>query len=158
MTLRLSLGLLLSLLFGTYCYAAPSINEKQSDDSGFYLSSSTTKKHNFDMWQLNSGYSYSVSSNLQLYLSTSITAGNEHLEPERGIASGIKYGFTPRFSIESALTTSLNSPTETPSKQTAPLGFEVSSRYRLTELVDVHATLDIEQIESQYVLGIGYRF
>ncbi|WP_087022118.1 hypothetical protein [Thaumasiovibrio subtropicus] len=140
-----------------YAEADPATNTS----SGWYVSSQSVKKHNFDVWQLNSGYSYSVAPNLQLYLSTSLYSGNETVEPTRGLTSGIKYGITPRVSIESAVTTSLSSTPEdiqNDEKVASPVSFEVSSRFHITENVNVHATYDYESVEQQYILGIGYRF
>ncbi len=150
-----------SLLFcATAVYAEP--ETPPTTENGWYLSSQSVRKHSFDVWQLNSGYSYSVSNNLQLYLSTSLYSGNEVIEPTRGVTSGIKYGLTPRISIESAVTTALTSqPEESTSseeKSPSPVSFEVSSRYHITDKVNVHATYDYEDVEQQYILGIGYRF
>nr|WP_086940512.1 hypothetical protein [Thaumasiovibrio occultus] len=121
----------------------------------FYLSSQSSRRHNFDVWQLNSGYAYAVAPNLELYLSTSITSGNDQVSTIRGVASGVKYDVSPRLHIESAVTSRATTDQNT---ETNEVGFEVSSRYHLTEKVNVHATYDYEDVEQQYTVGIGYRF
>ncbi|MGR5147763.1 hypothetical protein ACQKP8_14610 [Photobacterium alginatilyticum] len=121
------------------------------DSSGWFMSSQSKSAEQFDVWQIDSGYAYSLSDNTELYLSTRLKSGNQAQAATRGLLSGVKYSFTPKISLQSALTS------ETVQKDTV-MGVEVSSQYEVTERVNLHATVDYEALEQIYQLGIGFRF
>jgi len=119
--------------------------------SGWFMSSNSRSAEQFDLWQIDSGYAYSLNNNLELYLSTRLSSGNDIISASRGVLSGVKYQVTPKVSLKSAVTS------ETVERDTI-LGVEFSSQYRMTEKVNLHATVDYEALEQIYLLGIGYRF
>ncbi|PSU31928.1 hypothetical protein [Photobacterium lutimaris] len=119
--------------------------------SGWFISSQSKGAEQFDLWQIDSGYAYSLSDNTELYLSTRLKSGNENQPASRGMLSGVKYSFTPKLSLQSAVTS------ETQDQDTV-VGVEVSSNYEVTEKLNLHATLDYEGLEQIYQFGIGFRF
>ncbi|MDX1303340.1 hypothetical protein [Photobacterium sp.] len=119
--------------------------------SGWFISSHSRAADQFDLWQIDSGYAYSLNNNLELYLSTRLSSGNDLISAGRGVLSGVKYQVTPKVSLKSAITS------ETVDRDTI-LGVELSSQYKMTEKVNLHATVDYEALEQIYLLGIGYRF
>ena len=119
--------------------------------SGWFMSSLSKGAEQFDLWQIDSGYAYSISDNTELYLSTRLKSGNESQAASRGMLSGVKYSFTPKLSLQSAVTS------ETQDQDTV-MGVEVSSNYEVTEKLNLHATLDYEGLEQIYQFGIGFRF
>lgn len=122
-----------------------------STSSGWFLSSQSRGAGQFDLWQIDSGYTYSISDNTALYLSTRLKSGNDNQSASRGLLSGVKYTLSPRLSLQSAVSS------ETQNKDSI-LSVEVSSQYDLTEHLNVHATMDYESLEQVYQLGIGFKF
>ncbi|MGF1685548.1 hypothetical protein L4C36_02515 [Photobacterium japonica] len=119
--------------------------------SGWFLSSQSRGAEQFDLWQIDSGYAYALTDNTALYLSTRLKSGNDKESASRGLLSGVKYHFTSRLSLQSAVTS------ETQDRDTT-LGVEVSSQYEVSERINLHATMDYEAIEQVYQLGIGFKF
>ncbi|MDV5171664.1 hypothetical protein [Photobacterium rosenbergii] len=122
-----------------------------NSSSGWFMSSQSKGAEQFDLWQIDSGYAYSISDNTELYLSTRLKSGNENQSASRGLLSGVKYSFTPKLSLQSAVTS------ETQNQDTV-MSVEVSSQYEVTERLNLHATLDYESLEQIYQFGIGFRF
>ena len=122
-----------------------------NSSSGWFMSSQSKGAEQFDLWQIDSGYAYSISDKTELYLSTRLKTGNESQSASRGMLSGVKYNFTPKLSLQSAVTS------ETQDQDTV-MGVEVSSQYEVTERLNLHATLDYESLEQIYQFGIGFRF
>ncbi|MGF1693423.1 hypothetical protein [Photobacterium kagoshimensis] len=120
--------------------------------SGWFMSSQSKNAEQFDLWQIDSGYAYSLNNDVELYLSTRLTSGNENQAASRGMLSGVKYNLTPKMSLRSAVTT------EKKLNQEATMGLEVSSQFNVSEKINLHATVDYEDIEQIYQLGIGFRF
>ncbi|KLV04390.1 hypothetical protein ABT56_14710 [Photobacterium aquae] len=119
--------------------------------SGWFLSSQSKGAEQYDLWQIDSGYAYSLTENTELYLSTRLKTGNDAHSATRGMLSGVKYNFTPKLSLKSAVKS------EKQDEETV-LGVEVSSQYEVTERINLHATMDYESLEQIYQLGIGFKF
>lgn len=119
--------------------------------SGCFISSFSQTAAPFDLWQVDSGYVYSLNNNLELYLGTRLFSGKSNKYASREVLSGVKYYLTPKVSIKSAVTS------ETVDRDTM-LGVEFSSQYKVTHKVNLHAAVDYEALEQIYQLGIGYRF
>lgn len=118
--------------------------------SGWFLSSQSHQQ-SFDIWQIDSGYAYSVTDNTQLYVSTHLTTSTDSQPASSGLASGVKYSVSPRISINSAITS------ETVNNQTT-LGLELSSQYDVSQKVNVRATVDYAELEKIIELGLGFSF
>ncbi|WP_261816670.1 hypothetical protein [Vibrio gallicus] len=107
----------------------------------------------FDVWQMDTGYSYSVMDNIDLYIATRIT--NSADEPhQRGFLSGMNYHFNDKLSLNSAIYTS---PASSQSVNNA-MSAEVSGKYMLTDTLNVKATLDYEEWQSGVEVKLGFSF
>ncbi|MCD9522040.1 hypothetical protein GLP14_04215 [Photobacterium carnosum] len=118
--------------------------------SGWFLSSQS-RQQRFDIWQIDSGYTYSVTDNTQLYVSTHLTTSTNAQPASSGLTSGIKYSVSPRISINSAITS------DTVNNHTS-LGLELSSQYDVSQKVNVRATVDYAELEKIIELGLGFSF
>lgn len=122
-----------------------------SGGSGWFLSSQSKSAEQFDLWQIDSGYAYALGKKTELYLSTRLKSGNALQGATRGLLSGVKYNFSPKLSLQSAVTSeSVN--------EEVVMGVEVSSQYEVINRVNLHATVDYEALEQIYQVGIGFRF
>jgi hypothetical protein len=126
-------------------------NGGQKLTSGWFLSSQSRHQQRFDVWQIDSGYAYSMTDNTQLYVSTHLTTSTEHQPATSGLASGVKYTLSPKISINSAITS------ETINNETT-LGLEFSSQYDVSQKVNVRATVDYAELEKIIELGLGFSF
>ncbi|PSU22624.1 hypothetical protein [Photobacterium kishitanii] len=150
-------GLLTFLIAPTMTQAAASIeknltyNDGKKLTSGWFLSSQSRQQQSFDVWQIDSGYAYSVTDNTQLYVSTHLTSGTDTQSASNGLTSGVKYAVSPRVSINSAITS------ETMNSHTT-LGLEFSSQYDVSQKVNVRATVDYAELEQIIELGLGFSF
>ncbi|PSW19010.1 hypothetical protein C9I98_14270 [Photobacterium sanctipauli] len=127
------------------------ILDDDDSSSGWFLSSQSRGAEHFDLWQIDSGYSYSIGDKTELYLSTRLKSGNELHSASRGLLSGVKYSLSRKLSLKSALTS------ETYDRETT-MGVEVSSQYEVTDSLNLHATMDYEALEQIYQVGIGFKF
>ncbi|WP_305843590.1 hypothetical protein [Photobacterium leiognathi] len=119
--------------------------------SGWFLSSQSRHKQAFDVWQIDSGYSYPIAKNTQVYLSTQLTSTTEQQHGSRGIASGVKYNFTPKVSLQSEINTAT-------SDEKTKVGIEVSSQYNVSDKLNLRASVDYEELEQVIELGLGFSF
>ncbi|UXI00870.1 hypothetical protein [Photobacterium sp. TY1-4] len=122
-----------------------------NEGSGWFISSQSKSVEQFDLWQIDSGYAYALGKKTELYLSTRLKSGNEFQGATRGLLSGVKYNFSPKLSLQSAVTS------ESVNEETV-VGVEVSSQYEVIDRVNLHATVDYESLEQIYQVGIGFRF
>ncbi|WP_070972383.1 hypothetical protein [Vibrio sonorensis] len=104
----------------------------------------------FDSWKIDGGYAYSIRDNVDIFV------GAQASTEENGFLSGVSYQLTPRVSLQSTLRTTRVEETET--NNDTVFSAEVSSRMRLTENIDVHATLDHQEWQNELELGLGFRF
>lgn len=130
----------------------PSLNQDPSSLMWF-LSSQTDTSHQFDLWKVDSGYKYSIIDSFELYIGARLFAADDKTDLEQGFLSGMTYHLTESITFKSAFLTRNN--TETNSMQT---DIEVSSRLKISEKVDLHATLDVEELQQVFQLGIGFSF
>ncbi len=119
----------------------------------FFISSEQDVQ-TFDSWKIDSGYSYSLFDNVDIYVGARVD--NTSSENQSGFLSGVSYQISPRFSVKSTLHTSSYSNVEE-GKDTL-ISAEVSSRMILTENLDVHATLDYQEWQQGVEVGLGFRF
>lgn len=139
-----------SVAFATELPALP--HQQKASPHGLYLSSEQAN-HNFDSWKIDGGYSYNVFKDIDLYVGARIDKSNS--SDESGLISGVSYQVNNRVSVKSTL----HSYTETINNEKLDtLSAEVSSRVRLTENVDLHATLDYQEWQQGFEVGLGFRF
>ncbi|SEG13354.1 ribonuclease regulator [Vibrio hangzhouensis] len=121
----------------------------------FFLSSGTkaTNTDTFDEWSIDSGYSYSVFDSLDVYIGARLNNSNE--SNNGGILSGVSYQVSDRLSVQSTVR---GYQVEENEQKQGAMAAEISSRVRLTENLDVHATFDFEKVQQGVEVGLGFRF
>lgn len=113
--------------------------------------SSDSNQHSFDSWTIDSGYAYNLFDKVDVYVGTRLDKNKES-----GFLSGLKYQISPRLSLKSSLHSYNNE--NAPQGQENGIAAEVSSRVHLTEHLDLHATLDYQEWQQGFEVGIGFRF
>lgn len=116
--------------------------------------SSTNDNNDFDSWKIDGGYSYNIFSKVDLYVGARLN--NSERANETGFLSGVSYQLTPRFSVKSTLH-SYSDDTLNDGKEST-IAAEVSSHMKLTENLDIHATLDYQEWQKGIEVGLGFRF
>ncbi|WP_047049788.1 hypothetical protein [Vibrio mexicanus] len=138
------------LSFASNLPALPS-QQKQSPH-GLYLSSEHANSQ-FDSWKIDGGYSYNLFKKIDLYVGARID--NSDNVNESGIVSGVNYQVNHRVSVKSTLHSYSEVTNET---RNNAMSAELSSRLRLTENLDLHATLDYQEWQQGVEFGLGFRF
>ncbi|MGF1775402.1 ribonuclease regulator [Vibrio nomapromontoriensis] len=119
----------------------------------FLLSGSKSSGNNLDQWNVDSGYAYSAFDSVDVYIGARL---NNSLESsDRGFLSGMSYQVSERISVKSMLR---GYQYEENNVKQAGMAAEISSRMRLTENLDVHATFDFEKVQQGVEVGLGFRF
>lgn len=141
------------LLLPSICLSSPFplAPEKASSHKLFISSNSNTEQ--FDIWQIDSGYSYNVFESLDLYVGASITSDSS--EKQNGFLSGMSYQFNENITFKSSLRAQVNKNDPTEEKQ---LSAEVTSRLKISDHVDLHATFDYEEWQQGLEVGLGFSF
>lgn len=108
----------------------------------------------FDSWVIDSGYAYNIFRNVDLYvgtrINTSINGGSN------GFLSGVSYKVNERILLKSTLYSS--SKLDEDSSRNERVSAELSSHLRLSENLNLHATLDYQEWQQGIELGLGFRF
>lgn len=130
------------------------ITDKTPSPHKWFLSSQSVPNDQFDLWQVDSGYSYSVIDSVELYVGARLRSNELETKSNQSLLSGIKYNFNDRLSLQSAIHTS-NAEAET---QKSTTSVELSSQLQLSEQIDLRATMDYEELQQVYQIGIGFRF
>ncbi|MCL9773360.1 ribonuclease regulator [Vibrio methylphosphonaticus] len=119
----------------------------------FLVSDSKSSSNNLDQWNVDSGYAYSVFDSVDVYIGARL---NNSLESsDRGFLSGMSYQVSERISVKSMLR---GYQYEENDVTQSGMAAEISSRMRLTENLDVHATFDFEKVQQGVEVGLGFRF
>lgn len=139
-------------LFATELPPLPSQQER-SPHKLFMLSESD--QQDFDSWKIDGGYSYNVFDKLDLYIGARVNNSDNKIN-ETGFLSGLSYQFTPRFSVKSTLHS--YSDERSSEDKDSSIAAEVSSRVKLTDNIDIHATLDYQEWQKGVEVGLGFRF
>ncbi|MFA0084234.1 ribonuclease regulator [Vibrio sp. 10N.261.51.F12] len=120
----------------------------------FFLSSdSKSSSDGIDQWNVDSGYSYSLFESVDIYIGARLNNSDE--SSDKGLLSGMSYQVSERISVKSTLR---GYQYEEDDITQAGMAAEISSRMRLTENLDVHATFDFEKVQQGVEVGLGFRF
>ncbi|MCK6262425.1 hypothetical protein KP803_03980 [Vibrio sp. ZSDE26] len=142
------------LIMCSYVHASPlpplSASGNNSPHSLFVSSEQGASQ--FDSWKVDSGYSYNLFDKIDLYVGTRLDNSDNG---ENGFLSGVSYQLTNRVSLKSTLHTYSEVVDDTKSDT---ISAEVSSRMKLTDNIDLHATLDYQEWQQGIELGLGFRF
>ncbi|MCG9598348.1 hypothetical protein L1D15_16630 [Vibrio sp. Isolate25] len=153
--MKTTLSLLLTLVAcSSMATELPALPSQQKNSPHKLFLSSEANQHDFDTWKIDGGYSYNVFDNIDLYVGARVNQGNH--TNESGFLSGVSYQITPRVSVKSTLHSYNEDSTEEGTDKV--ISAEVSSRMRLTENLDLHATLEHQEWQQELEVGIGFRF
>ncbi len=133
----------------------PPLPSQQSTSPHKLFISSVNDQQDFDTWKVDGGYSYNVFDKIDLYVGARLNNGDRI--NETGFLSGVSYQVTPRVSVASTLHSYTNESLVIDKRESA-ISAEVSSRVRLTENLDLHATLDYQEWQQEVEFGLGFRF
>ncbi|KJY82176.1 hypothetical protein TW81_13795 [Vibrio galatheae] len=144
------------LLFACPLFAAelPLLPSQQTTSPHKIFLSTENDQNDFDSWKIDGGYSYNLFDKVDLYVGARLNNSNK--VNETGFLSGVSYQLTPRVSLQSTLH-SYSDATVTNRKE-SNVAAEVSSRMKLTDNLDVHATLDYQEWQKGLEIGLGFRF
>ncbi|MEZ8823596.1 hypothetical protein [Vibrio sp. 10N.261.55.A7] len=145
---------LITLLLCSHAYATslPSLSSLEADSPHKLFMSSEQRPSNFDSWKIDSGYAYNVFDKIDLYVGTRVNNSNSN---ENGFLSGVSYQVSNRISVKSTLHTHTE---VTEDSRSEAISAEVSSRMKLTDKIDLHATLDYQEWQQGIEFGLGFRF
>ncbi|EJL6395369.1 ribonuclease regulator [Vibrio navarrensis] len=150
------LVLLLLLLCGqATANPLPSLAPGKLSPHKLFFSSETQPEENFDVWNIDGGYAYQVFDSVDLYVGARVN--NSQLNNQSGFLSGVSYKINEHFTLKSTLRSFKVSP-EDGQPDTTGFAAEVSSRVKITESLDLHATLDYQEWQQGIEVGIGFRF
>ncbi|WP_100752070.1 hypothetical protein [Vibrio salilacus] len=132
----------------------PPLPAQQSSSPHKLFVLSESDQHDFDSWKIDGGYSYNLFNKVDLYVGARLNSNNNI--NETGFLSGVSYQFSPRLSVKSTLHS--YSDNNTIAGKESSLAAEVSSRMKLTDNLDFHATLDYQEWQKGVEVGLGFRF
>ncbi len=144
-------------LFATKSFAItlPNLPANQEESPHKLFLSSQTSGGEFDSWKIDSGYAYSLFDSVDLYVGARVDNSSDTYN-KNGFLSGISYSFNERVSLKSTLHTSKELLED--GSETNTVSAEVTSRVKITEHLDLHATVDYEQWQQGIEVGLGFRF
>ncbi len=154
MRIILSLSVLLCScsLFAAELPALPSQQYNVSPHKIFFTTEND--QYQFDSWKIDSGYSYNLFDKVDLYVGARLNNGDKI--NETGFLSGVSYQLTPRVSVQSTVHSYKEETLE--SGKESSIAAEVTSRMKLTDNIDMHATLDYQEWQKGVEFGLGFRF
>ncbi|WP_341659644.1 hypothetical protein [Vibrio sp.] len=153
--MKKQLNLILALMAcSTVAAELPTLPSQKKVSPHKLFLSSETNHYDFDTWKIDGGYSYNLFNKIDFYVGARINQSTSI--NESGFLSGVSYQVTPRVSVQSSLH-SYQDDNKTLGNETM-ISAEVSSRMRLTENLDLHATLEHQELQQEFEVGIGFRF
>lgn len=121
-----------------------------------FLSSDSYQSDSFDVWNIDGGYSYELFDSVDLYVGARVN--NSPVQNQSGFLSGVSYHFNDRFTVKSTLRSFKSDTSEHIGEEDSGLAAEVSSRVKITDKLDLHATLDYQDWQQGFEVGLGFRF
>jgi long-subunit fatty acid transport protein len=143
------------LSFSSIATELPALPSQTHDSPHKLFLSSESDQQGFDTWKIDGGYSYNVFDKIDLYVGARVNKSD--FNNETGFLSGVSYQISPRVSVKSTLHSYHEEKTIEQGKESV-IAAEVSSRMRLTENIDIHATLDYQEWQQGLEVGLGFRF
>jgi hypothetical protein len=123
----------------------------------FISSNSFQAEDSFDVWNIDGGYAYEVLDSVDLYVGARVN--NSPKQNQSGFLSGISYQFNDRVMLKSTVRSYKSESTPGNNKtDDTNLAAEVSSRVKITDNLDIHATLDYQDWQQGFEVGLGFRF
>lgn len=121
-----------------------------------FISSENYQTDSFDVWNIDGGYAYELFDSVDLYVGARVN--NSPTQNQSGFLSGISYHLNDRVTVKSTVRSYKGETTEGIREEDSSLAAEVSSRVKITENLDLHATLDYQDLQQGFEVGLGFRF
>ncbi len=122
-----------------------------------FISSENYQAESFDVWSIDGGYSYELFDSVDLYVGARVN--NSPVQNQSGFLSGVSYHFNDRVTVKSTLRSVKGDSAESiRDEDNGGLAAEVSSRVKITDSLDIHATLDYQDWQQGFEVGLGFRF
>ncbi len=122
-----------------------------------FISSESYQSDSFDVWNIDGGYSYELYDSVDLYVGARVN--NSPVQNQSGFLSGVSYHFNDRVTVKSTLRSFKGDTSEgIRAEDSGGLAAEVSSRVKITDKLDIHATLDYQDWQQGFEVGLGFRF
>ncbi len=141
------------------CLAAelPSLpGHPPSSPHKLFISSESYQSDRFDVWNIDGGYAYELYDSVDLYVGARVN--NSPVQNQSGFLSGVSYHFNDRVTVKSTLRSFKGDTNESVRDEDNGLAAEVSSRVKITDKLDIHATLDYQDWQQGFEVGLGFRF
>ncbi|PMH39762.1 ribonuclease regulator [Vibrio sp. 10N.286.49.B3] len=120
-----------------------------------FLVSANQSNDDFDVWNIDGGYSYTLFNDIDLYVGARINNSDD--VQSNGFLSGMTYQVSERISVKSTLHSYRITDTEL-NETSTNIAAEISSRLQLSDNLDLHATLDYQEWQQGIEVGLGFRF
>ncbi len=147
-------------LFGTTASIANELPPLPGKDATsphkLFISSESYQSDSFDVWNIDGGYSYELFDSVDLYVGARVN--NSPVQNQSGFLSGVSYHLNDRVTVKSTLRSFKGDSTEGRRDEDTSLAAELSSRVKITDKLDIHATLDYQDWQQGFEVGLGFRF
>lgn len=121
----------------------------------FIYSDTQTNSQQFEVWTIDSGYSYAIYDSLDIYFGARLDSAENSVN--NGFLSGVRYQLSDRISVKSSLRGYQYYEGDSKANRDG-IAAEVSSRVQISENLDLHATFDFHRIQQGVEVGLGFRF
>ncbi|TNZ19167.1 ribonuclease regulator [Vibrio parahaemolyticus] len=121
-----------------------------------FISSESYQTDSFDVWNIDGGYAYELFDSVDLYVGARVN--NSPTQNQSGFLSGISYHFNDRVTVKSTVRSYKSENSNGIQTEDSSLAAELSSRVKITDKLDIHATLDYQDWQQGFEVGLGFRF
>jgi len=134
----------------------PLPGKTSSSPHKLFISSGSHQFDRFDVWNIDTGYAYELFDSVDFYIGARVN--NSPTQNQSGFLSGISYHFNDRITLKSTLRSYKTETAKGIHQEESSLAAEVSSRVKITDKLDFHATLDYQDWKQGIEVGLGFRF
>lgn len=151
------LFLLLFLVSGvSFANDLPPSGKTSTSPHKLFISSESYQTDSFDVWNIDGGYAYELFDSVDLYVGARVN--NSPTQNQSGFLSGISYHFNDRVTVKSTVRSYKSENSNGIQAEDSSLAAELSSRVKITDKLDIHATLDYQDWQQGFEVGLGFRF
>ncbi|HAT8491557.1 TPA: ribonuclease regulator [Vibrio vulnificus] len=148
--------LLLFFVFShAYANNLPALNPTKTSPHKLFLTSESQTEESFDVWNIDGGYAYQLFDSVDLYVGARVN--NSQTANQSGFLSGVSYQISDRVVVKSTIR-SFKVQEESGTEHNGNFAAEVTSRVKISEQLDLRATLDLQEWQQGIEFGLGFRF
>ncbi|EML0424862.1 ribonuclease regulator [Vibrio parahaemolyticus] len=134
----------------------PLLGKTSTSPHKLFISSESYQTDSFDVWNIDGGYAYELFDSVDLYVGARVN--NSPTQNQSGFLSGISYHFNDRVTVKSTVRSYKSENSNGIQTEDSSLAAELSSRVKITDKLDIHATLDYQDWQQGFEVGLGFRF